>query len=149
MGRNEGFKIAVRELSRKTDPEIVTRKLTRGADMTWDEATDLIKEVQKHHQGAIAREKAPLSLVISLLLLVPGLYLMFINAAVGVRAFSRLTNQAFEVAWLPLYDALATIDLPYGVPYQGTNMIEFYGGLALVAIAVVRMLMTLVSIMRP
>jgi hypothetical protein len=107
--------------------------------MAWNQAEEIVQEVQTRRQGAIARRQMPAKLFGAFLLLLVGVVLVLLN------------GDLLENYGLPLLfeEQLSEIDLPFGLGfYQSRSELQFFGGVALGVLALLNALLAILPTLR-
>jgi len=137
--RNRAMSTAADMLASKKHPTEVTQTLCEKHNMSWNQAEEIVQEVQVRRQGAIARRQMPAKL-----------FGAFVILAIGV-ALVLLNGQLLEDYGLPMLfeEQLSEIELPFELAfYGGEDPLQFFGGVAMGVMALLSALMALLPTLR-
>jgi polyhydroxyalkanoate synthesis regulator phasin len=137
--RNRAMSTAADMLASKKHVTEVTQTLCEKHNMSWNQAEEIVQEVQMRRKGAIARRQMPAKLFGAFVILLIGLVLVLLN------------GQLLEEYGLPMLfeEQLSEIELPFDLAfYGGEDPLQFFGGVGLGVLALLSALMALLPTLR-
>jgi polyhydroxyalkanoate synthesis regulator phasin len=145
MKPGQAKRLVAKRLAQKKFPDEVAKELADRGDMSWEQAYEIVEEVQKKNKGAIARRQVVGKFISALIFAAIGLVLMAMNARVLERR-----EYIADVEQLPFHAQLIEISVPYfGRVYGGGNEMVFLFGLLFFAMAGVVVLFAILAALRP
>ncbi len=136
---NRAMSMAADMLASKKHVTEVTQALCEKHNMSWNQAEEIVQDVQMGRKGAIARRQMPAKLFGAFVILLIGLALVLLN------------GQLLEEYGLPMLFAeqLSEIELPFDLAfYGGEDPLQFFGGVGLGALALFSALMAFLPTLR-
>jgi hypothetical protein len=115
VNKEQAAAFIINELGRQSHRDDIIVDLCRDMDIDWEQAEELMRDVEAYHGQTIARRQSPLLIVIGLGIILGGLAL----TTYGAMFFLDLVQmETFEQIWYTQY-----IQLPVGSFVTGTAMI--------------------------